>query len=255
MDDESEEVFKTLKPQPKPDRAPLRSRSVERPAEPAPLVPPSPAPAQPAPPERGKVEAPAPPPAAAAAPAPFPKSARRPAAEVARLCPLGAEARRLLDDKQLILPYLYRLMSQHLYLDAVRLLAHALPVREGVWWACRCSQGEASAALATAERWVAEPNEAHRRACGTAASAAGYGTAAAAAALSAFLSGGSIAPPDWPPAAPREGAAARAVASAVLLAALATEPHRAQERWFQFLKDGIGLLTGATSLPAGGDRP
>jgi hypothetical protein len=258
MADEPEDVFGTLKPEPKPGRAPLRSRPVERPLEPAPLVPAAPAPPPVVPPptrprteEQLSPHANVPP----APAAPFSKSARRLAVEVARWCSLSADARQLLDEKQLLLPYLYRLMSQKLYLDAVRFLAHSLPVREAIWWACRCVRGQAEpmaregAALRYAEQWITAPSEDHRRACASVAAAAGYGTGAGSAALAVFLSGGSIAPVDRPAANPSEATAAKAVANAVLLAGLTTEPQQAPERWFQFLKEGIVLLTGASPLP------
>ncbi len=166
-----------------------------------------------------------------------------------RLFPLGEQAEKLLDEKQTLLVYLYRLMNERLFVDAVRLLAHALPPRDGVRWACDCAKNAAStpqaaSALASAEAWLTESSEPNRRACGEAASAAGCATAAGSAALAVFLSGGSIAPADRPAAAPREHAAAKAVANAVILAALAAEPGKADERYFQYLKEGIAVAAG-----------
>jgi hypothetical protein len=169
---------------------------------------------------------------------------------VARLCALSGEAKALLEEKQLVLPFVYRLINQHLYLAGVRFLAQALPCREGVGWACACveTSGATGEALAAARKWLSESGESTRRACGAAAREAGYGTAAGSAALAAFLSGGSLTPPERPPASPKEGVAAQAVANAVLLAGLADEPHKAPERWLQFLKKGISLLTGVSPL-------
>ena len=216
--------------------------------------------AAPPPPPKRPAPRPAPPPAEAAQPAaapPAPKPAARPPAEAIRLAaklarpfcrqfPLSAEAGRLLDEKQTVLVYLYRLMNERLFLDAVRLLAHALPPREGIRWACDCAKGSAaSAALAAAEAWLADPCEPNRRACGEAAAAAGCATAAGSAALAVFLSGGSIAPADRPAVPPAEHLASRAVANAVILAAVGGEPGNADERYFQYLKARIALATGA----------
>lgn len=66
--------------------------------------------------------------------------------------------------------FLKRLMAKTPPLGAVGFLAHALPKREAVWWACRAVSnltGVAEGAdkqLAAAEAWVREPDEARRRA-------------------------------------------------------------------------------------------
>ena len=94
--------------------------------------------------------------------------------------------------------------------DALRFLAAALPKREAVWWACVCARqgygavvpSPAGAALQAAERWVADPSDANRRAAHPAAEAAGVGTPAGAAAIGVFLSGGSLAPVNLPACRP-----------------------------------------------------
>ena len=55
--------------------------------------------------------------------------------------------------------------------EAVRVLANALPKREGVWWACMCAVNTAPADLAesdrqareTAELWVRQQKDEQRR--------------------------------------------------------------------------------------------
>ena len=131
----------------------------------------------------------------------------KPAHLFCRLFTLSAEAGRLLDEKQTLLVYLYRLMNERLFVDAVRLLAHALPRQDGIRWAGDCarngaSSAAASAALTAVEAWLGDPGEPNRRACGAAATAAGCATAAGSAALAVFLSGGNIAPADRPAACP-----------------------------------------------------
>ena len=191
-------------------------------------------------------------PAAKLAPPPRPaqQSAPRRAATVARLCLLGTEARARLDEKQLVLPFLYRLMNERLYLDVARFLAHALPVAVGVKWACACAEeaqatAQSDAALLAAMEWIEMPSQGNRWACGSAAKSAGYGTAAGSAALAAFLSGGSIVAADRPAVQPKEGVAGQAIGNAVLLTALLREP----ERLLQYLKNGIGLLVNLGEIP------
>jgi hypothetical protein len=173
----------------------------------------------------------------------------RPAAEVCRLFVLGDAARALLDGRQAVLPFLYRLLKERLYVDAVRLLAHALPGRRGARWASQCVRARAganppaatAAALQAAEAWVAAPTEANRRASLAAAAAAGYGTPAGSAALAAALGGDPLAPPSRAGTPAEALLGARAVANAVLLAALSVEPENAPGRYLQFLKDGLAL--------------
>ena len=182
--------------------------------------------------------------------------ADKPAAAIDRLCALSEEARQLLQDGHRVLEFLHLLLEKQLVEDGVQLLAHALPSREAVWWACQCGRGVAvppssqgAAAWQAAETWAVDPSEAHRRAAYAAAAQAGFGTAAGSAALGAFLSGGSLGPPDLPAIPPDPLLTPQMVANAVLLAGVATEPIRAPERYAQFLTLGIQLAGGALKLP------
>jgi hypothetical protein len=143
------------------------------------------------------------------------------------------------------------LLEKELYPDAVRFLAHALPKREGVWWAWMCARRSAGenpapaigAALQAAEKWIAQPTEEHRRAAMEAAEAAKFSTAAGCAALAAFLSGGSMAPPTAPPAPPGEYMTAKAVAGSVTVAAVAKEPEKAPEKYRMFVTQALDVAT------------
>jgi Family of unknown function (DUF6931) len=176
----------------------------------------------------------------------------RTAAEIGKLFPLGDEAKKLLRDGLTPRQYLDVLLEKQCYIDAVRFLAHALPKREAVWWACLCARSAAgtlgtdpqTAALQTAERWVTDPSEANRRAAQDAAETAGMGTPAGCAAMAAFWSGGSMAPPNVPVVPPGETLTAHGVAGAVLLAAVVTEPQKAAEKQRKFLTQGLEVLAG-----------
>ncbi len=167
------------------------------------------------------------------------------AREVCQHFPLSDEAKPLLRDGLTPAQYLGALMEKQLHLDAIRLLAHALPKREAVWWACVCARSvlgngppEVTAALQAAEKWVADPSEENRRASQRAAEAAGMGNPAGCAAMACFWSSGSLAPPNVPAVPPAEHLTGHGVAGSVLLAAVASEPAKAPERYKQFLAWG-----------------
>ena len=134
------------------------------------------------------------------------KPAAKSAAEVCQHFPLNDEAKKLLRDGQTPRQFLDVLTEHKLYVDAIRLVGHALPKREAVWWALVCAKPSHGAnpppavaeALAAADKWVRDPSEEHRRLCEATAEKAGYGTPAGCCAVAAFWSGGSLGPPHVP---------------------------------------------------------
>lgn len=174
------------------------------------------------------------------------------AAEVCQLFELDEPAKPLLDEKQSTRQFFTLLLKQQMWLDAVRLLAHALPKREAVWWSALCVRaalGESEptrkdrAALEAAERWVAEPDEKNRRAAQTAADATGYETAAGWTAAGAFWSGGSMAPEGMPDVPPKETLTPQAAVVAINLTAT-LDPDRTDELYAQFLSLGVAVADG-----------
>ena len=122
--------------------------------------------------------------------------------------------------------------------EAFRVMAVALPPREGVWWAwvsarhatqLAASGGEPAppltAALAAVEQWIANPDDDRRRAAWDAGQAAGLETAAGCAASAVFFTSGSVAPPDVTPVPPPAGIDRFLVSNAVALAAAAHPQH------------------------------
>jgi hypothetical protein len=196
----------------------------------------------------------APPPApqpAAAPPAPI-VGLEQPAAEVCGRFALGDAARPLLQDGQKTRPYLQALVDAKHFIDAARVLAHAMPKREGVWWACQCCRQDralekapkAIAAVEAAERWVADPSEDNRRATYPAAEAVGFDTPAGCAAVAAFWSGGSLGPPNVPVIPPGEWLTAHGVAGAVLLVVAAVPPAETANTYRKFLDQGVAVADG-----------
>ncbi len=144
------------------------------------------------------------------------------------------------------------LMKGGLLLDAVRFLAHSLPKREAVWWACLCARDTllpetapaVVAALQAAETWVMGPTEEKRREAMARAEAAGFRAPASWAAVGAFWSGGSMAPPNAPVVPPGDALTGAAVAGAILLAAVQKEPEKAPDKYRRFLESGIDIADG-----------
>ena len=173
-------------------------------------------------------------------------AATQTAEQLCSVAGLGDEARLVLREGTGPREFVNLLMERGHFADAVRVLAHALPKRESVWWAWVCARRAAGpnaapavkASLDSAEKWIAQPTEENRRAAMKAAEAAGFGSAAGCACLAAFFSGASVAPPDAPAVPPGPFDSAKAVAGAVTLAAVA-EAEKAAENFRGFLQQGL----------------
>lgn len=169
------------------------------------------------------------------------------AARICEVAEIPDEARALLQPDMPPQRYVEILSERGEFAGAVRFLAHSLPKREAVWWAWFCARRASGAnpppaiqaCLSATEKWIAQPTEDNRRGAMKAAEQAQFGTPAGCAGLSAFFSGGSLAPPEAPVTPPGEFMTAKAVAGAVMLAAVATEPEKAPEKYRAFIAQGI----------------
>ena len=138
-------------------------------------------------------------------------------------------------------------------IEALRVLAHALPPREAIWWAWAAAthaarlageEGVAPAvtdALAAAERWIGAPDEESRRAAWAASEGAGLDTPAGSACAAAFFASGSLAPPDIAPVPPPPGMHSMMVANAVTFATLAS-PEHLQAMAAAYITQGLEVL-------------
>jgi len=180
-----------------------------------------------------------------------PPPGARTLAEFCALAELGDEARALLTPAHRPREFVELLAARGLFPDAVRFLAHALPKREGIWWAWVCAkraEGETpapvrKAALDATERWITQPTDENRRAAMRAAEAATFGTAAGCTGLAVFFSGGSLGPPDQALVPPGEFMSAKALTGAVKLAAVSTEPEQAPEKFRGFIAQGLDVVS------------
>ncbi|HUN44762.1 MAG TPA: hypothetical protein VMU81_31130 [Acetobacteraceae bacterium] len=153
---------------------------------------------------------------------------------------------------QLATEALDRLEAGGFLMEAARLLAHALPRREAVWWTCMCASHteppdlpEADrSARAAAEQWVRQPNDQNRIAAKQQSDATGQSTPESWAAMAVFFCGESITPEGQPKVPPKPHIAGRTLGGAVVLAAVRTDPKRQQDRLRQFLESGRSIAAG-----------
>jgi hypothetical protein len=187
---------------------------------------------------------------------PTPKPTNKLSNDLARVLShlqLDERGRSVLAGCQGSLEALDRLEKAGLLIEATRLIAHALPAREAVWWACACSHhttasGTNPAAEAqvreAAEEWVRKQTDGHRRAAMKLAEATGFGSAEAWAAVGAFWSGDSMAPPEAPKVPPQPHFTGLAVFGSVSLAAVRGPASRREVRIHRFLASAKDIATG-----------
>jgi hypothetical protein len=159
------------------------------------------------------------------------------AAEICAKFNLPGDARGLLEDGMPPGAFIEALLAKQKFVAAVDFMAHALPLREGIWWGCLCMQhgygdnltaAERAAAIA-AVQWVFEPGEETRAAAKSPAEAAGPATPAGALAMAVSLAG----PPSL-----------KAVANAVKLASIKVEPIQIANVQRAFVELGLEVAEG-----------
>jgi hypothetical protein len=174
------------------------------------------------------------------------------AVDVAAKFRLLSTARRLLVPELTARGFLDLLIERELYVDALRLLALALPRRLAVWWGCLCVwqsfreklPQDVVAALEAAVRWVLDPSEQNRRAAEEPGKSGDFETAASCLAMAAHWSGGSMLPPGLPVVPPAEILTGKLIGGAVLLAALQHGTGEYRRLIRQFLAIGHDIARG-----------
>lgn len=137
-------------------------------------------------------------------------------------------------------------------IEATRVLAHALPKREAVWWACMCAAHTAPPELPEADRkvrelaesWVRQQSMDFARAAMDEAKRAGFQSPEAWAGVGAFWSGESLAPADAPAVPPPPHLTGVAVAGAIALASVRTDAARQPQRLALFLQSAQDIVAG-----------
>jgi hypothetical protein len=165
---------------------------------------------------------------------------------------LAADAAAAIDGSTQVLDALDRLEAAGFHLEATRLVAHTLPKREAVWWACMCAIHTAPADLPAADRaareaaedWVRHQTDTSRRIAWDRAQASGSRTPEAWAAIAAFWSGDSMSPEGQPAVPPAPHLAGMAAAGAVALASVRGDVARRETRLRNFLESGRNIAAG-----------
>jgi hypothetical protein len=153
------------------------------------------------------------------------------------------------------------LLDAGLAAEALRVMACALPPREGIWWAFiaarhamqmvaanpdQDTESDAITAqadlLALVERWITQPSDENRRAAWATAQDVGFETPAGCAAAAVFFAGGSLSPAGSPYVPPPAGVHVTMAATAVLLAAAQAAPDRMVALADAFTGQGIEIV-------------
>ncbi|MCO1332922.1 hypothetical protein MO867_01090 [Microbulbifer sp. OS29] len=152
-----------------------------------------------------------------------------------------------------------RLIDAGLFPDAIKLLAHGLPKREAVWWACLAARDIQSPqtdednvnALIAAETWAKKPSEEARQRCKLFGTKTKHQTPASWAATAASWCHGSLAAEGEPAVEPPEHLYAHAVAGSITLAAVLSDPVDPNKRFMRYMEQGLDLARGGNGRAEG----
>jgi hypothetical protein len=166
--------------------------------------------------------------------------------------PINEEAAELLKPEFDPDEYLKLLLDHELYEDSIIFLAHGLPKREAIWWACVCvrsmtgdeTKADDLASLQVAEKWVYDPDEKNRRLCGTLAEKGEYKSAHSWTAAAVFWSGGSITAEKDPAVEPAPYLYAHAVSGAILTAVGMGDADNIEDHFKSFIEKGMNIADG-----------
>lgn len=168
-----------------------------------------------------------------------------------------AEAQEVLGDNMSPYDWLEQAVNSELYSDAVTFIAHGLPIRESIWWACNCASSrddwstEENDAINAAKAWVYTPDETSRRYAEEMAKIAKLDTGAGWAAQAAFWSGGSMTSPTDPIVPPPANLYAQAVAGCINLSAVLPDGAHAVERYKHYIEMGSDIANGGNGEQEG----
>ncbi len=170
--------------------------------------------------------------------------------DLATIAKLGDDAMKHLTPTIAHRAFVQKMVEAEQHQDAVKYIAHALPKREGVWWAWVTAKRAAGAepapkikdSLDATEKWIAQPTDPNRRLAFEKGEAADFGTAAGCTGAAAFFAGDSMAPPNVQAVPPGEWDTAKAIAGAVMMAVVEKEPEKAKEKFVAAIQQGLDVI-------------
>jgi hypothetical protein len=173
---------------------------------------------------------------------------------VAELCSradLGEDAKALAAPDMPVRAFVEQVAKAGRLRDAAAALAQLLPKKKAIGWGLEsvrkvpeASQKPGSdAALQAVDDWLADDDDAKRRAAMSAAEQVGVATPAGCLCLAVFLSGGSIAPPNTPVAPEAEPHLSGRMTASALALAVALDPRHETEHFRAFVDSGFQMAS------------
>ena len=164
---------------------------------------------------------------------------------------LSEEARALLRPGMSAWDFAAALVEHEEFVPGIDFLAHAMCLRNGVWWACLCVQHVCGKELSAPDRsalyaatvWVLQPSDQNRSNAGAPARSAGPVSPAGRVA-------GAVSVANVPPNMLPGREAADAIAAAVKLASVKAEPARISAVQRQFVELGMKFAGAPTPAKA-----
>lgn len=155
--------------------------------------------------------------------------------------------------------YIQALTSADKWPDAVKVMAHALPKREAVWWACICARNmevlaknkEEALALKAAEKWVYKPTEENRRKAFLQAQKGDAPSVGTLSSLAAACSGGKLSLGEGQSADLDDSAVPQIVSTVVIISATEKEADQTNQILNSFLQKGIDIACGGNGQVKG----
>jgi uncharacterized protein DUF6931 len=163
-----------------------------------------------------------------------------------RLTPQG---RSLVSAHLTVRQYFDRLIEHGCYADARRVLAHALPKRRALWWACLCARDidqppDAVEVIDVVAHYAGHGDEISRRKAEAFGMQFGPDHLTCCLAMAAFFSGDNVSRPDLPPVAPHPFATARLVEVVVYLTSVRKDPTTYKDHLRRYLAQGLQIALG-----------
>lgn len=176
---------------------------------------------------------------------------------------LSAEGQELLRAPLTTRQFFDLLMEHGCYADARRVLAHALPKRRALWWACACARDgyppvpppAVAEVLDLVYRYAEGGDESSRRRAGAFGMQFGPNDLTNCLALAAFFSGDNISRPDLPVVSPAPFITGRFVEVVVYLAAVGKDPACYRDHLRRYLEHGFRIALGPDPWADAGSGP